>query len=145
MPAKKKTTSTKKSVAKTPAKSIAARKSVATSSSTTSISWMKKDMSCVTSCGSWGTVAIVLLVLNTILVGLLATGYTVKKAMQDMEARRVGGRENYELIQQIYDLEEFKQQQRFQIEQTLQALQAPTQQGNPNALIPEEMDEETAQ
>lgn len=102
-------------------------------------------MSCVTSCGSWGTIAIVLLVLNTILVGLLATGYTVKKAMQDMEARRVGGRENYELIQQIYDLEEFKQQQRFQIEQTLQALQAPTQQGNPNALIPEEMDEETAQ
>jgi len=41
-----------------------------------------------------------------------------------MEAQRVGGMENYRMIQEIYEMDAFKQQQRFQIEQTYQAIQS---------------------
>jgi len=75
------------------------------------------------SCGSISTRTILLLVANTILLLFLLSNYTVKKALTDMEVQRVGGVENYELIQQIYNLDNFKEQQRFQIEQTYQALQ----------------------
>ena len=56
-----------------------------------------------------------------------------------MEVQRVGGQENYELIQQIYELDNFKQQQRFQIEQTLQALQGMGAEGQQEPMFfPEE-------
>jgi len=77
--------------------------------------------------GSISTRTILLLVANTILLLFLLSNYTVKKALTDMEVQRVGGVENYELIQQIYNLDNFKQQQRFQIEQTYQALQGVAQ------------------
>lgn len=57
-----------------------------------------------------------------------------------MEAQRVWGMENYELIQQIYELDNFKQQQRFQIEQTLQALQGMWQEQAQPTVLPENIE-----
>ena len=66
----------------------------------------------------------ILLIANTVLLLVLVSNFGIKKALTDMEVKRVGGMENYQLIQKIYDLPAFQQQQKFQIEQTLQALQS---------------------
>lgn len=117
----KKTAAAKKTTRKTATTKKVAASTVAkkTPSSSTSI------MNCSTgSCyGSVSARTILLLVANTVLLLLLLSNYTVKRALTDMEIQRVWWVENYELIQQIYELDTFKQQQRFQIEQTLQALQ----------------------
>jgi len=78
-----------------------------------------KGRSCCST--TWRT--IILLIANTILLVFLMT-VGIKKSLTNMEVKRVGGIENYELIQKIYDLPAFQQQQKFQIEQTYQALQA---------------------
>jgi hypothetical protein len=116
MPVKK---TTKKATPRAAAKKAPAKVSLSQASTST----MKKaDVSCATTC-STTTRTILLLVANTVLLLFLLSNYTVKKALTDMEIQRVGGVENYELIQQIYNLDTFKQQQSFQIQQTLQALQ----------------------
>lgn len=129
MPVKK---TTKKPVAKKPA----AKVSLAQPSATASMKSSKGDLSCTTSC-STTTRTILLLVLNTILLIFLLSNYTVKKALTDMEIQRVGGAENYEMIQQIYNLDTFKQQQSFQIQQTLQALQGM---GTEQPMMPENIE-----
>jgi len=116
MPVKKttrKTTTTRKPITKKP---TAAKKATTTTK-------MSNDANCTSCRSSTNTRTILLLVANTVLLLFLISNYTVKQALIDMEAQRVWGIENYELIQQIYELDNFKEQQRFQIEQTLQALQ----------------------
>lgn len=115
----------KKTAAKKTTRSTTAKKKVATSAVAKKAPARTSTLNCSTgSCyGSVSTRTILLLVANTVLLLFLLSNYTVKRALTDMEIQRVGGIENYELIQQIYELDTFKQQQRFQIEQTLQALQ----------------------
>jgi hypothetical protein len=128
MPAKKattrKTTTKKTTTKKTPTKRVTAAKRTDPSSST-------RTNTATHSTTNNNMIATVLLILNTVLLLLLVTYFSPQKALEEMEAQRVGGQENYELIQQIYELDTFKQQQRFQIEQTLQALQGNTQQPIP--------------
>ncbi|MEI7920243.1 MAG: hypothetical protein WCH65_09230 [bacterium] len=69
----------------------------------------------------------VLLILNTLLL------VRVLCQQVSLEAAKVGGRENFEKVQQIYKSDVFKAQQAQQIDQALQqykqAEQAPTVQG----------------
>jgi len=108
----------KKTTKKPVAKKAPVKVSLAQSTTTASMKTAKTDLSCSTI-----NRTTLLLIANTILLLFLLSNYTVKKALTDMEVQRVGGVENYEMIQQIYNLDTFKQQQKFQIEQTLQALQ----------------------
>jgi hypothetical protein len=110
MPVKKTTKVTKKPAVK----SVAATKTVTQKTTT------NPQTSCYTSTSTRTTL---LVILNTILLVFLISNYNIKKALTDMEIQRVWWVENYSLIQEIYELDTFKQQQRFQIEQTLQALQ----------------------
>lgn len=112
----------KKTTKKPVAKKSPVKVSLAQASTTASMKSPKADAACTTSCSST-TRTILLLVANTVLLLFLLSNYTVKKALTDMEVQRVGGVENYEMIQEIYNLDTFKQQQQFQIQQTLQALQ----------------------
>jgi len=130
----------KKTTRKAPAKKTPVKKTTAAKKSTpTTVSKTAKPVA--SSCGALNNnmVATVLLILNTVLLLLLVTYFSPKKAFEQMEAQRVGWQENYELIQEIYELDTFKQQQRFQIEQTLQALQGNMEQQMPNL---EELDPE---
>lgn len=72
-------------------------------------------------------VVIGLLVLNTILSIVALT------SSSKIEAMKVGGRDNYELVQKIYGSKTFKAQQKQQIEQALQMYQgtATSAQGTP--------------
>jgi hypothetical protein len=113
----------KKTIKKT-TKPVVKKAATTTVAKQTAIS--TKAMDCKTgSCyGSVSTWTILLLAANTVLLLFLLSNYTIKRALIDMEIQRVGGAENYQLIQQIYELDNFKQQQKFQIEQTLKALQS---------------------
>jgi len=70
-----------------------------------------------------------LLILNTLLL------VRVLSQQVNLEASKVGGRDNYNKVQQIYKSETFKAQQTQKIEQALQkyqqAPQTPTVQGTP--------------
>lgn len=110
----------KKTTKKPVAKKAPVKVSLAQSTTTAS---MKTTKANTASCSSAINRTTLLLIANTVLLLFLLSNYTVKKALTDMEVQRVGGVENYEMIQQIYNLDTFKQQQQFQIEQTLQALQ----------------------
>lgn len=125
MPAKKATT--RKTTKKVPTKRATPTKKTTPTTTKTTRSVASSYNETVTNSNMITTV---LLILNTVLLLLLITYFSPQKAFEQMEAQRVGGQENYELIQQIYELDTFKQQQRFQIEQTLQALQGNTQQPN---------------
>lgn len=59
----------------------------------------------------------ILLLLNTILLVWILCNQV------GIEAKRVGGRDNYKMVQQIYRSPAFKEQQRQQIEQVLQVYQ----------------------
>ena len=125
----------KAAVKKAPAKKAPAKSTLLQSNTTAS---MKKTDTCTTSCyTSTSTRTILLLVANTVLLLFLLSNYTVKQALTDMEVQRVGGVENYEMIQQIYNLDTFKQQQSFQIKQTLDALQGM---GAEQAMMPENIE-----
>lgn len=132
MPVKK---TTKKAPAKKTTKAPV-KKSLAKATPSVTMSASKEV--CAPSCCSSTTVrTILLLVANTVLLLFLVSNFWIKKALNDMEIKRVGGVENYELIQKIYELDTFKQQQQFQIEQTYQALQAAGQQPE-GAMMPTE-------
>ncbi len=126
----------KKTTKKPVAKKAPAKVSLTQSSTTASMKTPKasSSASCYT-CTSTRT--ILLLIANTVLLLFLLSNYTVKKALTDMEVQRVGGVENYEMIQQIYNLDTFKQQQSFQIQQTLQALQGM---GEEQSMMPENIE-----
>jgi|GEM_PF-2467309 len=125
MPVKKTTKKTSpRNTATAVAKKAPAKVSLVQASTAASMKTTKANAVCTTSCyGSMSTRTILLLVANTVLLLFLLSNYTVKQALTDMEVQRVGGVENYEMIQQIYNLDTFKQQQSFQIKQTLDALQ----------------------
>lgn len=127
----------KKTTKKTPAKKAAkvpVKKVALTKAAPAAMSSVKKE-TCSSVC-STSTRTILLLIANTVLLLFLISNFGIKKALNDMEIKRVGGAENYELIQKIYELDTFKQQQKFQIEQTYQALQAAGQQPV-DAMMPE--------
>ena len=101
----------KKTTKKPVAKKVPAKVSLAQSTTTASMKTTKADAA---SCASTINRTTLLLIANTVLLLFLLSNYTVKKALTDMEVQRVGGVENYEMIQQIYNLDTFKQQQQFQ-------------------------------
>ena len=75
----------------------------------------------------------VLLVVNTVLLGYVLCNQV------NVEADRVGGRDNYKMVQQIYKSDAFKAQQKQQIQQALQQYQgggAATQQGGAAQQLP---------
>ena len=72
-------------------------------------------------------VVIGLLLLNTILSIVALT------SSSKIEAMKVGGRDNYELVQKIYQSKTFQAQQKQQIEQALQMYQGTATQGAPTA------------
>jgi len=82
-------------------------------------------------------VMFVLIIINTIMLALILLN------QGKMESNKVGGRDNYNMVQQIYKSEAFKAQQKQQIEQALQmyqggaAAQQPTVQ--PTMETPTEM------
>ena len=121
----------KKTTKKTPVKKSLAK-------TTPSVVMSASKEVCAPSCYNSTTVrTILLLAANTVLLLFLVSNFWIKKALNDMEIKRVGGVENYELIQKIYELDTFKQQQQFQIEQTYQALQSAGQQPE-GAMMPTE-------
>lgn len=129
MPVKK--TTKKPTTRRTASKTITKTASVASSKPT-----CNTDM-----CGiSMNTVTLILLIVNTVLLLFVASNFTINRALQNMEIQRVGGIENYETIQKIYELDAFKEQQRFQIEQTYQALQGMM--WDQPMFLPEQMIEE---
>lgn len=132
MPVKK---TTKKAPAKKATKAPVKKVALAKAAPAAAMSSAKKE-TCSSVC-STSTRTILLLVANTVLLLFLISNFGIKKALNDMEIKRVGGAENYELIQKIYELDTFKQQQQFQIEQTYQALQAAGQQPE-GAMMPTE-------
>lgn len=71
-----------------------------------------------------------------IIISFAVTYCAVRLAVMHVEQARVGWKANYDMIQQIYKQEGFKQQQKFQIEQTLQAIQQAGAQ--PAMQIPEQ-------
>lgn len=128
----------KKTTKKPVAKKAPVKVSLAQSSTTASMKSTKADAACTTNCyTSTSTRTILLLVANTVLLLFLLSNYTVKKALTDMEVQRVGGVENYEMIQEIYSLDTFKQQQSFQIQQTLDALKGM---GAEQPMLPENIE-----
>jgi len=81
-----------------------------------------KDTCGITCCNKIKHVLVpVLLVLNTLLI-IRVLGRQVS-----VESDRVGGRDNYNMVQQIYKSDTFKAQQKQQIEQALQMYQQGTQ------------------
>ena len=64
----------------------------------------------------------VLLVLNT----LLLIRVLCVQMNGNIESEKVGGKENYKMVQQIYKSDVFKAQQKQQIEQALQMYQSKT-------------------
>jgi len=67
----------------------------------------------------------VLLVINTLMLVWVVYNQT------KLEADRVGGRDNYKMVKQIYTSDSFKAQQTQQIEQALQMYQQGTTQETP--------------
>jgi len=148
MPAKKTTTTkkatTKKPVAKKPTvkKTVKRTTSVAKKPTTVIVkeNSIKKE-TCNTPCGNpkaIATFAIILLVINTILLGLLVFKTTSQKAlfgaMEEFEAMRVGGIENHNIMKEIYKLDAYKNDQKMRLETTLNALQQMNLQENPTEL-----------
>ena len=75
----------------------------------------------------------VLIVINTLLLVWILSNQT------KIESDRVGGRANYDMVQQIYKSEQFKEQQATQIQQALQMYQgtaAPTVMPEPTVEMP---------
>ncbi len=62
-----------------------------------------------------------LVLLNTIMIGWILCNQT------RIEAEKVGGRENYKMVQEIYNSDTFKTAQKQQIEQALQMYQGGMQ------------------
>ena len=74
-----------------------------------------KDTCGMGCCGKMGHLLVpVLLLLNILLV------VWVLSNQMNVEADRVGGRDNYKMVQQIYKSDAFKAQQKQQIQQALQ-------------------------
>jgi hypothetical protein len=61
-----------------------------------------------------------LLLLNVVLTGLVLC------QQRNVESNRVGGMENYKMLQQVFKSEGFKAQQKQQIQQAMQMYQIPT-------------------
>jgi len=96
----------KKKVTKAPAVRVETRK-ISTQDSCSS----------ACSCTSKGILLLGILLLNTLLIVFLLV------QQSNVEAQRVGGRENYKMVKQIYKTEAFKTSQKQQIEQALQMYQ----------------------
>ncbi len=79
-----------------------------------------------------GLLIIILLLINVILSVCVLCRQT------KIEADRVGGRSNYQLVQQIYHSKAFQTQQKAQLEQALQQLNTPatTQTAQPQVQLP---------
>ena len=69
------------------------------------------SMSCCTRVKHWLVLA--LFIINTILLVWILSNQT------NLEAQRIGGRANYNMVQKIYKSPAFKEQQKQQIEQAL--------------------------
>ena len=71
--------------------------------------------------------AMILLVINTVLLGLIAfkatTQNTLFGALEEFEAMRVGGQENHNIMKEIYKLDAYRNDQKMRLETTLNALQ----------------------
>jgi hypothetical protein len=70
-------------------------------------------------CHGFKSVQFILIVLNTLT--LICIAYN----QRNIESMRVGGKQNYGMVKQIYQSEGFKAQQKQQIEQALQMFQKP--------------------
>ena len=66
-------------------------------------------------------VAFILIVVNTLMIGWILCN------QMKLEADRVGGRQNYKMVQQIYKSDAFKTAQEQQIQQALQMYQGGAQ------------------
>lgn len=85
----------------------------------------KTNNTCSTSCKcSWHIILIVLLVLNLI-VGIAALLKT--NSPWDIETMKVGGKENMNMVKQLYNTDIYKAQQKATIEQVLQQFQQGAQ------------------
>jgi len=62
---------------------------------------------------------LLLLIANVVLTGL------VLYQQRNIESMRVGGRENYEMLRDVFESEGFKAQQKQQIQQAMQMYQVP--------------------
>lgn len=72
----------------------------------------------------WHLVIVILLVLNTL--GLAVILFSSKSLLNSMDAKKVGGMENYKLLEQIYNHTGFKDQQKMFIEDSLKKLDQAT-------------------
>lgn len=84
---------------------------------------------------------VVLVVLNIITIRHTSK-YALMQAIQEIEAQKVGGEENYEILQKVYSDEKFAAQQKAQLEAGLKQIQggaqpsaAPTPAANPSEPI----------
>ncbi|HMT00791.1 MAG TPA: hypothetical protein PKD96_02770 [Candidatus Absconditabacterales bacterium] len=75
-------------------------------------------------------VIIVLLALNTVALAVML--FTTKSVLNSMDAKKVGGIENYKLLEKIYNHTGFREQQKMFIEDSLKKLDQTTmmQQGS---------------
>lgn len=151
MPVKKTTTAKKTATKKPVAKRTVTKKAPAVVVTENAI----KSDTCNTAkacCKTGGLIMMVLTILNTIilLIVLLKSPGTFN-ALESFEALRVGGEENYNIVQEIYELDSYKQDQSQRLQTTLdflknpqaanqlQNIPQPTQGGNGDAemMIPE--------
>lgn len=120
----------KKTVKKAPAKKAPAKKTVA-KKPTVTVETKKitsSDTCSTNSCSTFGKIIILLLLIaNTVLVSLVLVNQT------KMEALRAGGKENYDLLKQVFQTDGYKMQQKQQLEQALQVLAQPQQAINAQA------------
>jgi len=151
MPTKK--TTTKKSTNKKPVTKKTTTKKVTTRKPTTSASRktpsviikenpIKKINHTSSFCPSkmGPIVGIFLLLINTILLLIVAFKLSSHKAlfqaMDDFEAMRVGGKENHQIMKEIYQMDAYKKDQKMRLDTTLNALKQMDAQGTtPTAVI----------
>jgi hypothetical protein len=145
MPVKK--TTTKAPVAKPTAKAAVTAKKTTTTVKKVPVTptvivkenAVKKEV-CNTNTDSCGkkaraTLAIALLLINTVLLAIVAFKSTSQKslfrAMDEFEAMRVGGEANHQIMTEIYGLDAYKNDQKMRLETTLNALKQMDLQAEP--------------
>ncbi len=135
-PVAKKATTKKPVTKKVPSKKVTIKKSPTVIVKENAI---KKDACSASHCKRTSLLIVILLLINTALLLIVAFKTTSHKAlfsaMDDFEAMRVGGKENHQIMKEIYKLDAYKQDQKNRLQATLQALQqmnlTPTTQGTP--------------